>query len=61
MNTVCWRRGDQGMGGGNLRKHVVYDTLIIFYKDEHDQVSFYVINWSITKLPSYLESYDIAN
>lgn len=35
--------GDQGMGGGggNLRKHVVYDTLIIFYKDEHDQVSFY--------------------
>lgn len=32
--------GDGG-GGGNLRKHVVYDTLIIFYKDEHDQVSFY--------------------
>lgn len=30
-----------GVGGGNLRKHVVYDTLIIFYKDEHDQVSFY--------------------
>lgn len=28
-------------GGGNLRKHVVYDTLIIYYKDEHDQVSFY--------------------
>lgn len=36
------KEGDQGMGGGgNLRKHVVYDTLIIFYKDEHDQVSFY--------------------
>lgn len=31
------KEGDQGMGGGgNLRKHVVYDTLIIFYKDEHD-------------------------
>lgn len=37
MNTVCRGWG----GGGNLRKHVVYDTLIIFYKDEHDQVSFY--------------------
>lgn len=34
-------RGWGGGGVGNLRKHVVYDTLIIFYKDEHDQVSFY--------------------
>lgn len=23
-------------GGGNLRKYVVYDILIIFYKDEYD-------------------------
>lgn len=36
-----WGGSGDGGGGGNLRKHVVYDTLIIFYKDEHDQVSFF--------------------
>lgn len=44
-------------GGGNLIKYVVYDILIIFYKDEYDLV----INWLIIKLLSYLESYDIVN
>lgn len=35
------KEGDQGMGGGGQFEKTCCLRYFIFYKDEHDQVSFY--------------------